>query len=159
MPLPPCQSTIHHLPLIIETSGSEHYFAVHVPNEILYSQLKDMQCYLSPDKFKRFTKNQLQRDNNRHHITITPPQLFTKDIEKNIKPYLGKTVAVNFIGLGRIQQPDNSVYFVVCQSSDIESIVSKLRIPFHDLHVTLGFEKHDVFDQPKDKSSLIIPCQ
>ena len=74
-----------------------------------------------------------------------------------IKPFIGYPLTVNLFGLGRIQEEDNETYFIVSTSPDAAKVRNQLGLNIQDFHVTVGFKKRDIFDQPKDFSTLLFP--
>ncbi|MFU7501923.1 MAG: hypothetical protein ACE1S7_00225 [Candidatus Tisiphia sp.] len=66
-------------------------------------------------------------------------------------------MSVRCFGIGNIKEVDNETYFLVCQSQNVANLRQHLKLPTQNFHVTLGFKEADIFDRPKDKSSLISP--
>lgn len=105
------------------------------------------------DEYQQYRLNQASRDGNTFHVTLVAPheyQLMNKD-----EVAIGKTVRITLEGLGRVSQGSNTSYFVVASSSDGDFMRQTLRLTAKDFHVTLGFDKKDVYGVRKDESTLI----
>ena len=60
------------------------------------------------------------------------------------------------LGVGKAESKGNTSYFVVCESDKLDAVRTRLGLPKQDLHITIGFDKRDVFGVVKDKSSLLL---
>ncbi|MDO6427730.1 hypothetical protein Q4489_11925 [Thalassotalea sp. 1_MG-2023] len=105
------------------------------------------------DEFQQYRLNQANRDGNAFHVTLVAPheyQLMNKD-----EVTLGRTVRITLEGLGRVSQGNNTSYFVVASSNDGDFMRQTLRLAAKDFHVTLGFDKKDVYGVSKGQDTLI----
>lgn len=86
--------------------------------------------------------NQQSRDGGKYHMTIVPPKPFgyTDDMRK----YVGMSLNVSVDGLGSVSDDKSTAYYLAMTSSDVQQLLSEMGLAPKDLHITLGFTKHDV---------------
>lgn len=138
------------------TSNGDKYIKGCILQHVVEPYLTYLKTILSPEDYKKYTRNQQKRDSGRYHMTIVNPieyQALNKDLSK----FIGYPVSIRCFGIGRVQEVNNETYFIVCQSHNAANLRQYLKLPPTNLHITLGFKIKDIFNQPKDKSSLIYP--
>lgn len=104
-----------------------------------------------------YTVQQQLRDSERHHVTVVTPIEYPKLPAQATVPFNAYPVQVSLLGVGHIAEGDNEVYFIVCESPAVQAIRAALGLASADLHITLGFKQQDIFDQPKNRSTLLFP--
>ena len=58
---------------------------------------------------------------------------------------------LDLLGVGMASKNDNTAYFIVCQSDSLDAIRTRFNLTKQDFHVTLGFDKKDVFSVRKNE--------
>ena len=58
---------------------------------------------------------------------------------------------LEMLGVGKAEAKGNAAYFVVCQSDKLDALRDRFELPKQDFHITLGFDKKDVFGVPKNE--------
>ena len=126
-------------------------------SEIKTSILKWMVEFDSIKKvdISEFVKNKNVRDGDSYHITLFNVMEWN-DILKNFsKEYIKNNIFDNtitdivFKGIGRANKNGNEVNFIIIESEKLDSIRDKFNLEKKDLHITLGFDKKDVFGVSK----------
>ncbi len=132
------------------------YLKGSIPQDVVEPYLKHLKTILSPEDYKKYTQNQQKRDSGKYHVTIVRPDEY-KALNKDFSSFIGYPISIRCFGIGNIREVDNETYFLVCQSQNAANLRQYLKLPTQNFHVTLGFKEKDIFDRPKDKSSLISP--
>jgi hypothetical protein len=115
-------------------------------------------------KFELFTENQQRRDKRddseyTHHMTIISVmeinQLLSKmgsELQKRIDIIMSLDITdIIFKGIGKAERAGNQAYFVVCDSPTLDEIRYSLGLESKDFHITIGFDKKDVFGVRKNQ--------
>lgn len=108
--------------------------------------------------------NKALRDKGKYHITVINVMEFNKLIKDDsdnrvkLEKLLGQTVELEFIGIGSAEDVEkgNIAHFVVVESSELDDIRKSFNLKKLDFHITLGFDKKDVFGRSKAKDSIFI---
>ncbi len=137
-------------------SKDNHYLSIKIPTIDIAPWLRKLEKILSPIDFFEYRLNQKERDHNTHHITLIPPSEFI-EIKDQIEVFIDYPVAIQIYGIGNIKEEGNETFFLVCNCHEASKIRGELNLTPIDFHITLGFKKTDIFDQPKNKSSLVFP--
>lgn len=106
-------------------------------------------------------KNLLNRNIGTYHLTIAN----VPEYNKTIKQYSNITTlpeynitGVNdiiFKGIGSIEQDNLITYFVVCESEMLEKTRTQLFLKKpRDFHITIGFNKKDLFNDRKNVANV-----
>ncbi len=118
--------------------------------------------YILKDKFVTFVSNQQSRDlrdglSHTHHLTVVNAMDFQKNSSK-----LGKFMSHSIddlkmidIGMAKDDKKGNKSFFIVCESHTLDKIRSSIGLNKIDFHITLGFDKKDVFGKSKGRNSII----
>lgn len=132
------------------------YVNVDVPPSAVMPYLTWLRNTVAPATIQGYIAHQQSRDRGHRHITVVTP-LEYPHVASHAAGLIGYPVHVQMLGVGHIAEPDNEVFFVVCRCPEIERMRASLGLPQADLHITLGFKAHDIFDKPKGPSSLLAP--
>jgi hypothetical protein len=62
---------------------------------------------------------------------------------------------LQMLGVGKAESKGNTSYFIVCESDKLDAVRTRFELTKQDFHITIGFDKKDVFGVVKDKSSLL----
>ena len=142
-----------------ETTG-QVYLSANIETSAIAHYLELFKQVVTPVEFYEYTLNQQRRDHSTHHMTVVNPLELPK-IEpqelKKLERFVGYPVCINIFGIGTIKEDDNETYFLVCQCPETTNMRKMLNLSPQDFHITIGFKTEDIFDQPKDKSTLIFP--
>ncbi len=135
------------------------YLSINVDVSCISDWLDYLKKITSEIEFYSYTYNQQNRDGNKYHITVINPKEFEKFIKKpeKIEPFIGYPLGFDIYGIGNIKENNNEAYFLVCKSPEVQKIRRIVGLKSHDLHITLGYKYHDIFDKPKNTQSLIYP--
>ncbi|WP_375318918.1 hypothetical protein [Candidatus Tisiphia endosymbiont of Oplodontha viridula] len=140
----------------VDSNTGHKYLKGSIPKEAVEPYLKHLKTILSPEDYKKYTQNQQKRDAGKYHITIIRPDEY-KTLNTDFSNFIGYPISIRCFGIGNIREGDNETYFLVCQSQNAANLRQYFKLPTQNLHVTLGYKETDIFDCPKDKSSLISP--
>ena len=131
--------------------------------------LERLKEYVGEDKFTRLVNNHTSRDlrdDYTHHLTVLNVMECNYIIKSigsdgfNTKISLWLTLAISdlkMLGIGSIMDKEekNETFYIICESKMLDNIRSEFGLHKRDFHVTLGFIDKDVFDSPKDISTLL----
>lgn len=136
-----------------------YYHAFPVPQQKMIEWENKLRAELGDEYYNEVTSNRHRRDRGKHyHITLLSPQE-TKLLKANGKlSKLDEVGAATFetLGVGEAQSGDNTAFFAVVRSPHVNAWRESVGLEKRDLHITIGFDGKDVYDQPKDESSLFL---
>jgi hypothetical protein len=126
--------------------------------------LIDLKSRIDEEEFELYTDNQEKRDKGEHHITVinvmdysrlTKAMGMDKFVEaiQHILEY--EIDDLQMLGVGKAESKGNTSYFIVCESDKLDAVRTRFELTKQDFHITIGFDKKDVFGVVKDKSSLL----
>lgn len=155
-----CTMTEMKSPMVLEVltasklqdSTGLKYIGYKVDRSMVVDYLKEMEERLGNERFALFREAQSKRDHNSFHITLINPYEYD-DIE-NIDISKIPPTKFKFIGLGRASKNNDKTMFVVATSLEAQKFRQSLGLKDKDLHITLGFDRKDVFGVTKNESSL-----
>lgn len=120
----------------------------HINNKELYSLL---------------TQNQQNRDKGYHISVINVMeynQLIKKGYINSLQRILEITTSDIYLkGIGKAERNGNITYFIVCHSNTLDEIRNTIGLEPKDFHITIGFDKKDVFGVRKNKIIKNIPSK
>ena len=105
---------------------------------------------------QELVEKQSNRDNNSHHITILNVVEYKKLDKKLIQQIIHKEISLELIGIGKAidEKKGNESHFIVVDSKQLDDYRIGLELKPHDFHITIGFDKKDVFGKPKNKTVI-----
>ena len=132
----------------------------------LVKYLKQLENILG-DSYETYISNQARRDNRgdyTHHCTVVNVMDFNKLSNQLGEAILKKVETIQdmditdleFKGVGTATRGENTTYFLVLNSNTLDEILKYMGIKPKDFHVTLGFDKNDVFGVRKN---VVVPIQ
>lgn len=145
---------------LLDTNGTE-YIGLEVTINI---EKYNMYLQKEVENADSFIANKILRDKGQYHITVlSVPQIqgFKKnkplEYEKFLNEFLNADFEINLYGIGTAidDKKGNQAWFIVSECESLQEILKNLDFPPKDFHITLAFNKKDVFSQPKGKSSII----
>jgi hypothetical protein len=150
---------IHKLTYLKDAVGN-NYVGINIPNEDVESHLEKLKEILGEEDFQIFTQNQKMRDHDHYHITVINVMDCNRLSKEMGMANFVKSVELAFeypvedlemLGVGMASKNDNTAYFIVCQSDSLDAIRTRFNLTKQDFHVTLGFDKKDVFSVRKNE--------
>tara|TARA_R110000772_G_scaffold20466_5_gene56960 strand:- start:116025 stop:116747 length:723 start_codon:yes stop_codon:yes gene_type:complete len=115
------------------------------------------------DTYDTFTSNQQNRDKRDNQYDFHSTVISVMDYNKLSKQMGGEfqkrvdiiqsldITDLTFKGVGTAERSDNQSYFVVLDSPTLDEIRSSVGLPKIDFHITLGFDRKDVFGVRKNE--------
>ncbi len=105
------------------------------------------------------SNNHDERDGEYYHITLINVMEFnsikkTTSLENIEKIFLTIIDDITFKGIGKSIKKGNEAHFVVVNSIQLNSIREAFGLERRDLHITLGFDKKDVFGVSKGVDTI-----
>ncbi|MDP2559656.1 hypothetical protein [Psychrobium sp. 1_MG-2023] len=147
------QNEITVSPALLEDSSGLVYVGYKVEAHFVSRYLQQMHAILGEKSFNQYRAAQALRDHGSFHITLLNPFEYPKVATVDLSQ-LG-AISFDFQGLGRASNDENTTFFVVASSDKAQQIRKQLGLGYKDFHVTLGFDKSDVFGVSKGIDSLI----
>ena len=146
----------------IKDINGQNYLAIKV--ELSNKPFLDrLESELGED-FLLYTGNQIARDGGKYHITVINVMDYgrlTKSMGMDkfvsaLQPILEYEIDdLDMLGVGKAESKGNTSYFVVCESDKLDAVRTRFGLPKQDFHITLGFDKRDVFGVTKDANTLL----
>jgi hypothetical protein len=147
----------------IKDIDGQNYLAIKVELSNIQPFLDRLQSELGKD-FLLYTGNQIARDGGKYHITVINVMDYGRLVKSlgmdkflsALEPILEYEIDdIDMLGVGKAEGKGNTTYFIVCESDKLDAVRTRFNLSKQDFHVTLGFDKKDVFGVTKDKSSLL----
>ena len=149
----------------IKDSLGNNYLGIKFNEGLMETHLKDLYDIIgNNDMFETLISNQARRDRREgsehtHHITILSVMEYNKlmksnpnDFQERINTIQSLNIEdIEFKGVGKAERGGNTAYFVVVESPTLEEIRTSLGLEPRDFHITLGFDKKDVFGVRKNQ--------
>lgn len=148
----------YYINYIKDVTGS-NYLGVDIPKVIIESFLIELKSILGVE-FEIYANNKKNRDGDHYHITVMPvreynmlsKQMGMKNFINSLELILKYPIDdLKMIGIGTASDRDNTTYFIVVNSDKLDAIRNRYDLPKHDFHITLGFDKKDVFGVRKNQ--------
>ena len=152
-----------HISYLKDVIGQD-YIGIKFTKEELYSILNMWKAYFSVNKnidLINFIDNKYKRDGDHYHITLINAmewkELKLKEELVFLEEELFKVIDdIEYIGIGRALKNDNETHFIVVESEELNKMRDIFQLKPIDKHITLGFDKKDVFGLDKGKGSIFI---
>lgn len=145
----------------LKDSVGNNYLAIH----IFYYQIEEyirtfVELMDSREEADRYMLNQKTRDSYKYHITV-----FSLDEVDKLTNQFGKDKAITIFehikdfdvndiivkGIGKAEKNGNKTYFIVSESNSINNLRKIYGFEEKDLHITIGFDRKDVFGVRKNE--------
>jgi hypothetical protein len=137
-----------------------NYLGIKVGDDMVEPFLNDLKDHLGENDYKVFTENQQKRDSGHHHITVINVMEFNSLSKSGeIGEFVNSLNRVfeypiddlRLMGIGSATKNENTSYFIVVQSENLDSIRDRYNLPKHDFHITIGFKWKDVHGVRKNE--------
>jgi hypothetical protein len=144
----------------IKDAIGQNYLGIKINNLDILPFLDKLRSVLSKEDYDLYTQNQQARDHGVYHMTVISVMDYgrlTKSMGMDkfvaaLQPIFEYEIDdLEMLGVGKAEAKGNTAYFVVCQSDKLEAIRTRFELSKHDFHITLGFDKKDVFGVPKNE--------
>lgn len=139
-----------------------NYLGIKFNEQQLHSFLLRFKEHLNDDElYEVMTSNQSNRDKTDHHshhltlINVMEINKLLKGLGSSLQERISTILSIDIIdlefkGIGKAEKKGNTTYFIVLDSPTLDEVRSSLGLSKKDLHITLGFDKKDVFGVPKN---------
>lgn len=129
-----------HIEQIPDSLGNL-YYGIKVSEEEILPYINEL-SFLP----RKFFNNRFKRDGKDYHITISHKKKINYDIDE--------VFDIDLIGIGNLSYKYNQTFFIVCESEKLDSFMNKNNLKKINYHITLAFDRKDVFRGAKDRSSI-----
>lgn len=142
---------------------NNNYIGIKFNSQQMSNYLKTLEHIIDDsNKYNTLINNQQKRDKRddiAYHCTILSVMEFNKLYNKlgnKLQDRLDIIFSLDitdlkFEGIGTAKRNENETYFVVIDSPTLDEIRSSLGLEPRDFHITIGFDKKDVFGVRKNK--------
>lgn len=121
----------------------------------LYLKKFEDYCLENDLDYEKITSNQKERDDNTHHSTFLAVFEYEK-VSNFADDLIGKEVSLDMMGIGLADNGSNQAYFIILHAPTLQAYRNKLGFENKDFHITIGFDRKDVFNKSKAIDSLIV---
>lgn len=148
---------MEHRIVHIKDVNGQNYLGIKFKREDISNFIDELKTILA-DRFDTFSENQQNRDRGEYHITVINVMEYgklTKSMGMDkfvdaLQPILDYTIDdIQMSGIGKAEDKGNTAYFIACQSDKLDAVRTRFSLGKKDLHITIGFDKKDVFGVPK----------
>lgn len=140
-------------PVELKDNSGLVYLGGRIAKAQIQQYLNELSQLLGEEDFNTYRQNQAIRDHHTFHVTLINP--FEYQHIDQAKLDLMQPIKIELVGLGRAQNEKNTAYFVVVDSPDGQYFRQNHQLSRKDFHITLGFNKTDVYDRSKGRTSVI----
>lgn len=137
----------------------DRYLGVEIERALVLPDLHHLVGIVEQPDLDRMLATRVARDGTGFHMTVvTPPEMN----ELRDVPLTSVSLSLStltFLGVGSVRsaQPSAVAYFSVVECQPIQDFRASLGLPSAGLHVTLGFDPHDIHGVTKDRTTLVAP--
>ena len=139
-----------------------NYIGINIYTDITTNYLKQLEQILEDD-YDTYVTYQRNRDRGKYHITVINVMEYNNLSKKmgmdkfinSLEKYLGMEFDITLMGIGKASKNDNTAYFIVAKSDDLQEVRKIYDLQERDLHVTLGFKHKDIFGVRKNEVLII----
>jgi hypothetical protein len=111
------------------------------------------------ESFETFVANQKKRDGDSYHSTIINVMEMNKLFKEKGSEFVKRIDIIQsldiedieFKGVGKVSKAGNTAYFIVLESATLDEVRSSLGLEPKDFHITIGFDRKDVFGVRKNQ--------
>lgn len=140
-----------------------NYIAIKFHQGVIQPFLDELREIVDNDEeYETLVNNQQKRDNrgeHTHHVTILTVkelndclQKLGKEMPNRIKIIQSLDITdLTMEGVGKAERAGNVAYFIVVNSPTLDEVRTSLGLEPKDFHITIGFDRKDVFDVRKNK--------
>lgn len=145
------------------------FYIVEVPqnNKVIQQYLQGLENHMNNSgysnyDYEEFKKNKLQNKNKYHLSVILPSELKKLNKKSNYEQLEGQQITLECTHLGEINDYDlvhkekQVSYHVLIQSKDIQDIRKQQGLGTKTLFISLAYSHKELFNQPKDESSIVM---
>jgi hypothetical protein len=149
----------HYVEHVKDAIG-QNYLGIKIDKLEVLPLLDKLRSILGKEEYDLYTGNQQTRDHGAYHMTVINAMDYgrlTKSMGMDkfvaaLQPIFEYEIDdLEMLGVGKAESKGNAAYFVVCQSDKLVALRDRFELPKHDFHITLGFDKKDVFGVPKNE--------
>lgn len=123
----------------------------------IFNLIRKLKYYINDDdNFLNIVNNHTKRDGLcQWHITLFNA-IECKQYPELLKLEGFEVNDVNLLGVGTISKDNNHTYYIVCESKELIDLYKSKINKNKYLHITIGFTNKDIFNKPKDVSTLLF---
>lgn len=121
------------------------YIGINVYPYEIESHITSFKNFINEDAYNLYASKRAKRDGENFHITLFSVPEYNRSKEE-LSKYIDTQISFNIIGLGKLNRNDNEAFYLIVQSSELNSIRTDNDFKPKDLHITLGFKEKDIFD-------------
>lgn len=145
------------------------FYVVEIPqnNKVIQKYLQCLEIHMNNSGFsnydyEEFKKNKLQNKNKYHLSIILPSELKKLNKKSNYELLEGQNITLECTHLGEINDYDlvrkekQVSYHVLIKSKDIQDIRKQQGLEVKNLFVSLAYSHKELFNQPKDESTIVM---
>lgn len=140
-------------PELLKDNTGLVYIGYPVDKQVIGHYLAQLEAHVGQKKYKRLRHNQAARDHDSFHITLINP--FEHPDVKSINMKDIPPIRFEFVGVGQAKNEKSETFFIVANSTKAQQVRASYQLKNKDFHVTLGFDKTDVFGVSKGVDALI----
>ena len=149
---------------ISEGKIGKGYVFCEVSAENVQQYNKKLEQIIGKQQFEQALTNLKARPTGEsYHLTILSPKEFRlakkehgmQKISETLNNYNNNRGETSILGIGEAQQDGEKTWYLVCENNNIQQLRQQLGLPHKDLHITLGFTKHDIHNVSKNSETLI----
>lgn len=126
------------------------YLVVVIDKYIMQPYIDLFHQIVKGERGEIMSANLLKRNHQIYHLTV----MNVPEYYRAITMFGGIKVPINdieLLGIGMASNaPDNESYYVVAKSDRLAELRESLELPPKDFHITIGFDKKDVFGVRKN---------
>jgi len=144
----------------IKDAIGQNYLGIKIDRLDILTFLDKLRSLLGNEDYDLYTGNQQARDHGVYHMTVINAMDYNRlaksmgvdNFVKALQPIFEYEIDdLEMLDIGKAEAKGNTAYFVACQSDKLDAVRTRFELPKHDFHITLGFDKKDVFGVPKNK--------
>jgi hypothetical protein len=138
----------------LKDSSGNNFLGIDIPESLIKLQLQQLKEYIGDLDFELYTQNHLKSHASKYYLSVITHteymQLleelemdeFINSLDENVLKF--EIEDLKMLGLGTAASGQNRCFFIVCKSDSLQAVRERYNLEKKDLHITLGFDKHNV---------------
>lgn len=150
----------HYIRYLKDSTGG-NFLGISIPDEMVEKHLDELKKFIGENDYDVFTKNHQQQYGGKYYISVITKDEYNHllnelEIDDFVNTLDEKVLKIEIediklLGLGTATYGQNRSFFIVCKSEIIKSIREHFNLEEKDLHITLGFNKVNVYGVRKNE--------
>lgn len=141
----------------IEPMKNGSFFGVTVPNDMISPSVEKFVRSVGSERAGSLMADRNRRDGTKYHLTVvTPAEVRQIGRETLCEAFSGLRASLTLHGIGKVSEDGREAFYVIVESADLDAARKSVGLGDKDFHITIGFDRKDIFSKRKDMSTEVV---